>query len=250
MDEIVEEIAETEVAPPDTSVNEEIASETRVIQEQQEVQEKNWKAMRERQENLDLELKKKNELIEKLLNQQLSQSQPQKKEEEPEDPDEDFIPKGKVKNLAKKVVEPLEAKILELERKIESRRKADSFDYLKKTYPDFEEVVNPDSLAMLEETKPALAKALAAYTDPIEMGKDVYDYLKAIRNPEAVAKKQHVKEVEKKLAKNEKTVQSPLAYDKRPMAQAFKTPSKEERDAIYNEMMGYASLASTVPEMH
>ena len=48
------------------------------------------------------------------------------------------------------------------------------------------------------------------------------------------------KEVEKKLEQNAKTVQTPQAYDKRPMAQAFQM-SKAEMANIYKEMMGYAA---------
>ena len=60
-----------------------------------------------------------------------------------------------------------------------------------------------------------------------------------------MAEKRHAKEVEKKIEKNEKTVQSPQAYNKRPMAQAFSMTnmSDGEKTKLYEEMMGYASQA-------
>jgi hypothetical protein len=56
------------------------------------------------------------------------------------------------------------------------------------------------------------------------------------------------KEIDQKLEKNAKTVQSPLANDKRPMAQAFKL-TEAEKSQLQDEMMRYAAFASSVPEM-
>ena len=251
MDEVVEETAELEVAPPETiNHDSEKHSEPNVVQERESVQEKNWAAMRQRQDTLEKELKKKDEMLEKFMTMQLSQNQPQQAHAEPEEADEDFIPKGKVKSVARKEVEPLEARLKELEARLESQKQSESLNQLKRTYSDFNEIVNPESLALLEETEPDLARAMVASGDPFKMGSAVYKYLKATHNPQAVAAKQHSKEVDKKLAKNEKIVPSPMAYDKRPMAQAFKTPSKEERQALWEEMNGYANQASAVPLMN
>lgn len=251
MDEVVEETAEVlEVAPPEAINHEsEKQSETNLDQERANVQEKNWVAMRQRQDTLEKELKKKDEMLEKFMTMQLSQQQPQQAHVEPEEPDEDYISKGKVKSVAKKAIEPLEARLKELEARLESQKQLDSLNQLKRNFSDFEQVVTPESLAMLEETEPELARAMVASGDPYKMGTAVYKYLKATQNPAVVAQKQHSKEIDKKLAKNEKTVPSPMAYDKRPMAQAFKTPSKQEMQALYDEMHGYANLVSTVPQM-
>ncbi len=251
MDEVVAETAENlEVAPPETINHENEQHDTKLVQEQSTVQEKNWVAMRQRQDSLEKELRKKDEMLEKFMTMQLNQQQPKQAHEEPEEPDEDFIPKGKVKSVAKKAVEPLEARLKELEARLESQKQADSLNRLKNAYTDFDQVVTPESLALLEESEPDLAKAMVASGDPYKMGSAVYKYLKATQNPQAVAAKQHIKEVDKKLAKNEKIMPSPMAYDKRPMAQAFKTPSAEEKQALWNEMNGYANLAGSVPLMN
>ena len=39
-----------------------------------------------------------------------------------------------------------------------------------------------------------------------------------------------------------------MAFDKRPIAQAFKLTDAMKKD-LYREMHGYAALASSVPEM-
>ena len=253
MDEVVQETAELEVAPPEAiNHDSEKHSETNVNQEQETVQEKNWKAMRQREEALEKRLKEKEEMLERFMTMQLQQNtQKAPVYEEPEEPDEDFIPKGKVKSLAKKATEPLEARLKELEARLEQRQQQDSLNQLKTRYSDFDQIVNPDSLALLEEQEPELARAMVASGDPLKMGTAVYKYLKAINNPAMVEAKKHTKEIDKKIAKNEKTIQSPLAYDKRPMAQAFNVEaSKEERQKLWEEMNGFANQASSVPYMN
>jgi len=251
MDEVVEETAELEVAPPEAiNHDSEKHVEPNLPKEQESVQERNWKDMRQRQDALEKELKKKEDMLEKFMTMQLQQNQPQQAHVEPEEPDEDFIPKGKVKSVAKKAVEPLEARLKELEARLEAQKQQDALNQLKVRYSDFDEVVNPDSLALLEETEPELARAMVASGDSFKMGTAVYKYLKAINNPQAMADKKHSKEIDKKLAKNEKTVTSPMAYDKRPMAQAFNNQlSKDEKQKLWEEMNGYASQVSTVPQM-
>jgi hypothetical protein len=56
------------------------------------------------------------------------------------------------------------------------------------------------------------------------------------------------KEVDKAIAKSEKSITSPMAYDKRPIAQAFKLTDAMKKD-LYREMHGYAAYASSVPEL-
>jgi hypothetical protein len=50
------------------------------------------------------------------------------------------------------------------------------------------------------------------------------------------------KEVEKKIEENSKTVQTPQAFEKRPMAQAFKM-TESELAVLYKEMTHYANMA-------
>ena len=63
-----------------------------------------------------------------------------------------------------------------------------------------------------------------------------------------IAQTQTLDRIDQKLDKNAKTVQSPLANDKRPMAQAFKL-TENEKSKLQEEMMHYAAFASSVPEL-
>lgn len=72
-----------------------------------------------------------------------------------------------------------------------------------------------------------------------------YKYIKALNLVDKIPNSRRVKEVEKKLDRNGKTIQSPLAFDKRPMAQAFKS-TQEDKNRLYEEMMGYASQANGI----
>ncbi len=248
-DSVEENSVDQEVAPIETEVVHETQehSEPKIIQEQESAQEKNWKAMRIRQSELEKELRKKEEMLEKFMTMSLEKQKPAVIEE-PEEPDDEFIPKGKVKSVAKRAVEPLEQRIKDLEAKLESKRQQDLLSSLKSKYADFDDVVNPESLALLEQTEPELAQSIVASGDPYKMGITAYKFLKATQDPAKIAQKNHSKEIDKKIAKNEKTVQSPMAYDKRPMAQAFKL-TQAEKDKLYEEMTGYARMASSVPEM-
>lgn len=168
--------------------------------------------------------------------------------QEPEEPDDEYIPKGKVKSLAKKQMEPLEKKIQELEQHLAQQTQREHFNNLKSKYRDFDEVVNPDTIALLEEKEPELAQTISEIKDPYKIGVQAYKFIKALGISAEVPEKRHAKEAEKKLEKNAKTLQSPIAYDKRPMAQAFKM-TEAERSKLWDEMNHYGSMASAVPPM-
>ena len=222
------------------------AQEESVQQSKQEVtaeetrQDRNWRAARERQKQLEHELKAQREMNEKLLQMQLANQKPFQ-QEEPEEPDEDFITKGKVKQVAKKYVDPLEKKIADLEAKLEQQNQQNMFQMLRQKHTDFDEVVTQESMQILEEQEPELAATIAASKDPYKVLLASYKYIKALGiagQPE----NKRAKEVDKKIAKNASTVQSPQVYDKRPLAQAFNIlESPEEQKKLYQEMIGYAS---------
>ena len=203
-------------------------------------QQDNFRNMRRKQDDLERKLKEKDEMLEKVLKMQLANSQP-KEVEEPEEPDEEFIPKGKVKSVAKKQMAPLEARLAELEARLEQQKQSQYFDKLKRQYSDFEEIVNPDSLAILEEQDPELAQTIVDLKDPYKIGLQSYKFIKALNISAKVPDSRHSKEVEKKLEKNAKSVQTPQAFDKRPLAEAYKL-TESEKTKLYEEMMGYARM--------
>ena len=244
MDEVQETSVMPEVAPPETELHtQEVVQETPKPSIEEDRQERNWKASRERQRDLERELKMKNEILEKMLASQVPQK-PQEVDEFDEIGDDEFIPKGKVSKLIEKKAMKIAGDIAqrETERILKARDQDQFMDKLKRKYSDFDEVVNADTMALLEQQDPELAETIVELKDPYKIGMQTYKYVKAMNLNAKVPESRRAKEVEKKLEQNSKTVQSPQAYDKRPMAQAFKM-TDAEKTALYSEMMGYAAQA-------
>ncbi len=230
------------------SSEEQVAPATEVIDSKQETQttdhrqEYNWRAVREREKEREQEIKRLRELNDRLLQSSLQQVQTPVEEDELDKIDDDeFIPKGKQKKLVQRETKQLKEKIDHLEKSLEQQRQIQMFSSLQAQYPDFSQVVTQDTLAQLEIQEPELAKAIEESKDPYKVLLQSYKFIKALNiNKKDVNKR--AKEIDKKLEENEKTVPSPMSYDKRPMAQAFKIgESKEEQMRLYQEMMGYAS---------
>lgn len=236
---------EFEVAPQDTGQESQQSEESTIdleSQKREEAKERDFKALRQRQKQLEWELKQRDQLLERLLQQQ----QPQQRVETPveeEAPDEDYIPAGKVKGIARKTVQPLEKKIQELEEKIAQQEQQKLLQSLKSQFPDFDDVVNVETLELLEKQEPELASTIAHFKDPYKMGLQSYKYIKALGLAENVPDARRKKETLQKIERNQKTVQSPAAYEKRPMAQAYKM-TQAESTRLYEEMMHYASMAN------
>lgn len=247
MEEAEEDNVDHEVVPQDS------ADQTTPKEEQKQppvddYKERNWKAARQRMAELEKQNRDKDELIKRALDMQQAYQQPHKVAVEAEEPDDEFIPRGKVKHLAKKQMEPLEKKIEELEILLKNQNQRELYNSLKSRYRDFDEVVNQESLALLEENDPELAQTIVEMKDPYKMGIQTYKYIKALGISVESSEKRHAKEAEKKLEKNAKTIQSPLAYDKRPMAQAFRM-TETERSKLWEEMNHFGSMANSVPNL-
>lgn len=235
MDEVIDNNLGVTEAPPPTTENHE-----KPVVDDTSKQSRAWAEMRVKNRQLENELKAQRDSFE-----QWKQSQ------EPKEVDEfdsigadEYISKGKVDRL----VEKRSAKIAEeiAERKInqmmEQQRNSQFMERLSRQYPDFQDVVNIETLALLEEQDPELANTIAELKDPYKIGLQSYKFIKAMNISDKVPDSRRSKEIDQKLADNAKTVQTPQAYDKRPMAQAFKM-SQAERTALYNEMMGFAQQA-------
>lgn len=208
-----------------------------------EYQERNWSAMRQKMADLERAVREKDELIAKAI---ISKAQPQQEEEEI-DPEE-YASYGGVQKVAKKTLQPIEEKLQKVEQELATYRQRALFDSLRTKFPDFDEIVNPETIAIFEKKEPELAREFAEEVDPYKMGIKTYKYIKALNIAEEVPNARRQKEAKKMLEKNAKTVQSPQAYDKRPMAQAFRL-TEADKTKLYEEMMGYASLSSSVPHM-
>jgi hypothetical protein len=238
-----------EVAP---QVEEQVNEVNDAAKAKQEADERNWKQMRIKNAELERRLKERDEMVEKMLQMQMSNQTPQKAE-----PDEfdsigadEFIPKGKVERLVEKKAQKYAEEIAkrEVERHIQKANESQFMDRLNRQYSDFSDVVNPETLSLLEEREPELAQSIAELKDPYKIGMQSYKFIKAMNLIQKVPETRRQKEVEKAIEKSEKSVQSPAAFEKRPIAQAFKLTDAMKKD-LYREMHGYAAMASSVPEM-
>jgi alanyl-tRNA synthetase len=140
--------------------------------------------------------------------------------------------------------EEFKQQLEELKKQSEQQKAVSMFADLKREFSDFDEIVNPDTLALLDETYPRLAQTIAKSKDPYDAALLAYETIKAKGLTERVPDARRAKEVEKRLEQNKKTVQTPQAFEKRPMAQAFRMPeTKQEKEAVYKEMLKYAQMA-------
>ena len=241
-----------EVAPQvEAQVNE--VKETQ--QQQEPVTNQHLKAMRLKNAELERELKQLRDAQMQLMQAQLANSAPQRQEVDEFDKigDEEFIPLGKVKKLAErntqKVLKGTEELVRqEVQKALQKQQDTQFMDRLNRQYSDFSEIVNPETLSILEEKEPELAATIADLKDPYKIGVQSYKYIKAMGLSQSAKEQRREKEIDKAIAKSEKSVTSPMAFDKRPIAQAFKLTDAMKKD-LYREMHGYAALASSVPEM-
>ncbi len=244
MDEVEQNSAIQEVATQTTESNEQSLQQAEMPNLADKKQhDAAFAEMRRKQRDLERDLHMQREMNEKLI-QLATQANPVKQEVDELDAigDDEFIPKGKVNKLVEKRAARIAEEIAkrETEKFFTEQKQSQFMDRLKSKYSDFEEVVNQETMALLEEQDPELATTIADLKDPYKIGMQCYKYMKAMGIAEKAPQSRRVKEVEKKLDQNTKTVQSPQAYDKRPMAQAFQM-SKAELSNIYKEMMQFAS---------
>jgi hypothetical protein len=218
----------------------------------EEADERNFKAMRLKNNELEKRLREREEMLDKMMNAQMAQTPPKPQEVDEFDSigDDEFIPKGKVKELAQKEAQRYAQKIAkdEIERFHKQQQDNQFLDRLNRQYQDFSEIVNPETLSLLEEKEPELAKTIAELKDPYKIGMQSYKFIKAMGLVDKAPESRRSKEIEKAIDRSEKNIQSPAAFEKRPIAQAFKLTDAMKKE-LYREMHGYAALANSVPEM-
>jgi len=234
-----------EVAPQDEA---HVVQESPVqqVQAEESRQERNWREMRQRYTEMERELRATRELNNKILENQMELS---RKKEEPDETDTlqetDWVNKGHLQKIVGKEKQAIiKETVQELEKIQKAKEDAAFLDRLRRQYTDFNDVVNVDTMRLLEEHDPELASTIADLKDPYKIGVQTYKYIKAMNLAEKVPSSRRAKEIDKKIESNAKTVQSPQAYDKRPMAVAFKM-TEDQKSELYKEMIGYARMAGS-----
>ena len=213
-------------------------------------QERNWRELRKKEQDAQLvareaseKVRVQQELIQNLLLSQQAQTQqaqtPTEVDEFESIPDDEYLSKAQSRKMHQKDARAIARE--EFQRLEKERDNKNFMSRLKDLYPDFDDVVNSETIAKFDKEKPKLAKTIASLKDPYDIGLQTYEFMKAMNSSDP-SKERHAREVEKNIEKNEKSIQSPQAYNKRPMAQAFSTAnmSKDEKSKLYEEMMGHA----------
>ena len=250
MDEVENQMAVEEIAPPETSPQE--VSTDRAVDNGKE---ENLRALRNGKKEAERkahELERQLQIQREMFSAVLQQSQAQVRQE-PDELDsissEDYISKGKVEKLVDKKVKNVDQMVEEKVQKVLAERERSLFaERLRSKYADFDDVVNPDTLDLFEQQEPELAGIVAKNTDPYGMALQTYKYIKTMGILEKVPNQRRANEVEKKLEKNSKSVQTPQAFEKRPMAQVFQYTDQQLKE-LNQEMNRYAAMAGGVPEL-
>ena len=248
MQEIENEAVEQEIAQDVASPQVDATQDNEP--EVQQVPEKSNRAFAElRIQNRELERKAK--MQEELLQQMMSaQRQPPQQVQPEEDiigdlAKEEYVPGEKVARGFRKLEEKFDKRVQEIEKRYASQQQSSLLNDVKREYADFDQVVNPETLDLIEETNPRLAASLARTMkeDPYSFAIQSYEYIKS-KGLSKPASKRAV-ETEKKIEQNKKSVQSPQAFDKRPMAQAFDANhlSVDQKKTLQAEMYRYAQQA-------
>lgn len=188
------------------------------------------------------ERKVERELLQKLVSQSSGPQQVQNPVEENILDDlakQEYVEGPKVAKALQKQREDFRKEIDEVKKTYAAQQQNSLISELKREFPDFDQVVNPETLAELEEKNPRLATAIARSNDPYLMAIQSYEYIKAKSLSSKPAESKRAKETEAKIEQNKKIVQSPQAYDKRPMAAAFQMTKDMEKE-LQKEMMTYA----------
>ena len=259
MDEVlnqgeVQEVVQTETASPQDQSAQETNQEGQTNQTPSSTdhQDKSWikKVRRDRDDAIRQaddarrQLKIQEELIKQLMGN-LPQNQVSNEEDLLDQiQKEEYVPGDKVAKALRKQQQQFDQKLEEIKKASEQQKASSMFSELRREYSDFDDVVNSETLALLDETYPRLAQTIAKNKDPYDAALLAYETIKDKGLLEKVPGSRREKEVEKRLEQNKKTVTSPQAFDKRPMAQAFRYPeTKKEKEALWNETLKYASMA-------
>lgn len=233
---------------PETSPQESTPDQDEQIESKQD---RNWREMRRKNAELERKTQAQEEVIQGFIKQTMANQQaPAQVIDDLEAiPDGDYIPKGDVKKLLSKGKEEIKREAVEEMRRIMAEQEKANFHIkLKQKFSDFDEVVTPETLELFEQQDPDLAATIVELKDPYKMGLQTYKFIKSMGLASNAPAHRRSKEVEKRLDQNQKTVQSPQAYDKRPMAQTFQM-TEQLKQELWREMNDCSQRAGGVPNL-
>ena len=245
MEEVENEAVEQEareVASPPIEATQEV--EDSEVSKAEEKNNRAFAELRIRKRELENKVKMQEELLQQMLTAQRIPQQPIQQEEDVIEQlaKQEYVAGQDVAKAFKKVTQQMRNEMEEVKKSYTSHQQSSLLTEVKREYADFDQVVTPETLDLIEETNPRLAASLAKTMkeDPYSFAIQSYEYIKSKGLSKPISKRAN--ETEKKIEQNKKTVQSPQAFDKRPMAQAF-NPSEEMTKELQREMYHFAQQA-------
>lgn len=234
-------------APEANSVQESVNETVQDTAQSPEVQqERNWvKNLRRDRDEAVRKAKMQEELIKQLMSGQQSQTQQQAPQEDvfQELEREEYASGSKLAKALKQQRVEFQKELDVLRNQGQEQKRSEIGAKLRREYSDFDQVVNPESIEILQEMYPGRAQAIASVSDPYEAALLAYEQIKSKGISDQLTSTRRTKEVDKKLDQNKKTVQSPQSFSARPLAQAFQEPkTKEEKAALYQETLKFAGM--------
>lgn len=243
--------AQKEIAIPETEASQD---QSQLVSNAQAKQNHAWATMRRKNEELERKALMQEELIKQLITQQQKNSVSQSSQEEDiiaQLASQEYVPGEAVAKAFKAHEQKIARQLQEVESRYQGVQNKSIYDEVKREHADFDEVVNPDTLALLKELDPRRASALENTSDPYVRWATTYDIIKARGLASQIHSAKQSKEVDKKIEQNKKVVQSPQVYDKRPMAKAFDYARMDQKlkEELQSEMNHYAGMAHGVPHI-
>lgn len=237
-----------EIAVPETTESRQEEQPVQKLESPTAEDKQNYAFAKMRREKEELERKAR--MQEELLQRLMSQQQPAQVQNQPEEDiigelsKEEYVPGEKVAKGLRKLKDDFDKQLQALKNQHQQKEYSDAFSELRRDMPDFDEVVNPETLAIVKEKNPRLANSWSKLDD-YSIAVQAYPYIKNSGILDEVPGARRAKEIDKKIEQNKKTVQSPQAFDKRPMAQAFnyENLSKTQKEELQSEMNRFSRLA-------
>ena len=228
-----------DVASPTTETNQDVSNEP---SQEESRQDRNWREIRRVNSELERKVKMQEELLQRVMTQQAPQAAPvQKKDIIHEISQEEYVPGNKVAEALQQQKEEFRRELEEVKKTYSNQKQSSLLNDLKREFSDFDDVVNPETIAILDETNPRLANAIASSNDPYMIAVQTYEYIKAKGLASKPPSKRAI-ETERKIEQNKKTINTPQAFEKRPMAQAFQMTDAMKKE-LQREMYGAANQA-------
>ena len=233
MDPQTDQGVEPEIAPP-VEAEPALAQETK--QPVDSDADRNWRALRESQEQLRQEVERekfKNRLLEEEFAKRHKAAPVEQEEELPQLSPDDWLTVDQHQKLTRKQTQEIVEAALAKER---SKRAAEDLpNRIKSKYTDFDAVVSEENVTKLKALEPEIAAALGQISDPYAQAVAAYKYIKTLVpsvDPAVEASKQRIADNSRKPG-SAAAAPSPLSQ-----AGAYERgPSAEEKARLYQEMV-------------